>query len=71
MTPLTEAEKAQRPLDLMEAAEFLRISRTTMLRLLKRGDIQAVKVGGQWRILRSALDDYLSGAKPQGEQEQK
>lgn len=60
MTPLTESEKAQRPLDLMEAAEFLKIGRSTMLKLLTSGEVKAKKVGRQWRVTIEALNEYLS-----------
>ena len=33
-----------------EAQQFLKISRSTIKRLLKRGIIKAYKVGGQYRI---------------------
>ena len=60
MTPLTEEEKANRPLDPVEAAEFLRIGRSTMHKLLRSGEIKAKKVGGQWRITMGALQEYLN-----------
>lgn len=60
MTPLTEAEKAQRPLDLLEAAEFLKIGRSTMLKLLTSGEVRAKKVGRQWRVTIEALNEYLN-----------
>ena len=60
VTPLTENEKAMRPLDLLEAAEFLKISRSTMLKLLTSGEVKAKKVGRQWRITIDALNEYLT-----------
>lgn len=60
MTPLTEEEMAKRPLDPVEAAEFLRIGRSTMMKLLRSGEIRAKKVGGQWRIPMEALQAYLN-----------
>ena len=62
MTPLTESEKAQRPLDLMEAAEFLKIGRSTMLKLLTSGEVKAKKVGRQWRVTIEALNEYLNNS---------
>ena len=44
-----------------ELMEFLRISKPTAIKLLKRGDIKATKVGNQWRILKSEVDKYLRG----------
>lgn len=43
-----------------EAAAYLRLSETTVYRLLDRGELPGRKVGGQWRILRSALEAYLA-----------
>lgn len=59
MTPLSESEKAQRPLDLLEAAEFLKVGRSTMLKLLTSGEVKAKKVGRQWRVTITALNEYL------------
>ena len=38
-----------------EAEELLKISRSTMMRLIKKGVIRAAKIGGQYRILGSEL----------------
>lgn len=38
-----------------EAAAILNVSRQTVKRMIVRGDIQATKVGLQWRINRRAL----------------
>ena len=62
VTPLTESEKAQRPLDLLEAAEFLKVGRSTMLKLLTNGEVKAKKVGRQWRVTIAALNEYLEKA---------
>lgn len=43
-----------------ETADYLRVSDTTVYRLIKLGRLPGRKVGGQWRILRSALEDYLN-----------
>ena len=60
MTPLTEGEKAKRPLNLEEAME-LRVSRVTMLKLFQTGQVKARKVGREWRTTIAALDAYVSG----------
>ena len=49
------------PMDATEAADFLRVSLSTMLKLLRAGEVKAVKVGRQWRITRAALDAFLAG----------
>ena len=38
-----------------ETIEYLRISKATLLKLIHRGDIKAVRVGKAWRILQSEL----------------
>ncbi|MBD5417074.1 MAG: helix-turn-helix domain-containing protein [Desulfovibrio sp.] len=60
MSPLTENEKAQRPLDVLEAAEFLKIGRSTMFKLITSGEVKAKKVGRQWRVTIEALNEYLN-----------
>lgn len=42
-----------------QLAEYLQLSQRTVYRLLERGDIPAVKVGGQWRFRKSAIDEWL------------
>ena len=34
-----------------EAAEILRVSTMTIYRLIKDGELPAMKVGGQWRVI--------------------
>jgi len=46
-------------LTLEDTAAYLKVSMTTMYRLVKRGDLPARKVGGQWRIRRADLVAYL------------
>lgn len=43
-----------------EAAQALRVSRTTMFQLIKRGDLDSVLVGKSRRIPREALDEYIA-----------
>ncbi len=38
-----------------EAEQLLKISRSTMMRLIKKGVIRAAKIGGQYRILGAEL----------------
>jgi PTS system nitrogen regulatory IIA component len=42
-----------------QLAEYLQLSPRTIYRLLERGGIPAVKVGGQWRFRKSAVDEWL------------
>ncbi len=42
-----------------EVADYLRVTKKTIYRLLERGKIPATKVGNQWRFKKSSLDDWL------------
>ena len=56
---LTEAEKAVRPLNVMEVSEFLRVHPKTVSKWLSEGKIKGVKVGREWRIPRSEIEKIL------------
>jgi excisionase family DNA binding protein len=49
-----------------EVGRLLRLSGPTVRQLLRRGDLAAVKLGAQWRIRLSAVNDLLSGNKGHG-----
>jgi PTS system nitrogen regulatory IIA component len=42
-----------------QLAEYLQLSQRTIYRLLERGDIPGVKVGGQWRFRKAVVDEWL------------
>jgi len=44
-----------------EAMEYLRITRKTLLQLVREGRIKANKVGKDYRYLKSEIDNYLRG----------
>src|SRR5512137_2663011 len=46
-------------LTVKDAAEYLNVSEKTVLRLIRRGELPASKVGGQWRLEQDAIDLYL------------
>ena len=46
-------------LTLKELQELLHIGKNTALRLVQSGDIEAFKVGNQWRILRESVAQYI------------
>jgi excisionase family DNA binding protein len=54
--PFTEA----RLLTVNEVADLLRVSRMTVYRLIKEGDIAALRVGRSYRLREDDVDDYLS-----------
>jgi excisionase family DNA binding protein len=51
-----------------EVASILRVSNMTVYRLLKSGQIPAIRVGKNYRIKESDVNDYLSrgGTRPEG-----
>ncbi|HEY8468125.1 MAG TPA: PTS sugar transporter subunit IIA [Longimicrobiales bacterium] len=42
-----------------QLARYLQISERSVYRLLERGQIPAVKIGGQWRFRKSVVDEWL------------
>ena len=43
-----------------EAADYLSVHVRTLYRLVKNGDIPGRKVGGSWRFMKGALDEWLA-----------
>ena len=48
---------------LKEVQEMLGLSKVTMLKLIHRGDIKAVRVGDQWRITEIDFNEYMGIGK--------
>lgn len=48
-------------LTLEQAARLLRLHPSTVYRMVKRGEIPAVKIGRVWRFTMDALQDWLNG----------
>lgn len=46
-------------LTLPEVAEYLKVSEKTIMRMVKREEIPVIRIAGQWRFLRSAIQDWL------------
>jgi excisionase family DNA binding protein len=46
---------------LTEAAKFLRVKKPTLQKLAVQGRVPARKIGDEWRFLRSALENWLTG----------
>jgi len=42
-----------------EVASYLRVTKKTIYRLLKRGSVSATKVGHQWRFDKASIDEWL------------
>lgn len=45
-----------------EVADHMRVSNMTVYRLIKAGDLPAIRVGKNYRIRSSDLEAYLDGA---------
>jgi len=61
-----------RLLTLSEAAELLHVSTRTLQRMIRRNDLPAFKVGGQWRVRESQLAQWIhfrEGSDPAAEKE--
>jgi excisionase family DNA binding protein len=43
-----------------EVAQALRVSAVTISRAIREGKLKAVRIGGQWRIYGSELNQYVS-----------
>jgi excisionase family DNA binding protein len=50
-------------MNLEETSRYLRIKRRTLYALAARGEVPAVKIGGQWRFRRSHLDSLFEEAR--------
>jgi excisionase family DNA binding protein len=62
--------KANRPIDptrevlsLDEACELLGVSRPTLVKRAKLGEVPATRIGQQWRFLRSNLLEMMNGSR--------
>lgn len=47
-----------------EVLNYLKVKSRTIYRLIKAGELPAVRVGRQWRIRRSDLDAWLNAQRP-------
>ena len=47
-------------LTLKELQELLHIGKNTALRLVQSGDIEAFRVGNQWRIAKDSIIKYIN-----------
>lgn len=61
----TGQNELERVLTINEVAEVLRMHSTAVYRLVKRGEIPRIKIGGHRRVNRAALDSFLSAERAQ------
>jgi excisionase family DNA binding protein len=56
---LRKESKVSEVMTLYEVADYLRVTKKTIYRLLSRGSIPAAKVSHQWRFSRDSIDEWL------------
>ena len=54
------AEQRARFLTVAEVADMLRVSSMTVYRLIKSGELQALRVGKSYRLAEDEVDRYLA-----------
>jgi excisionase family DNA binding protein len=64
VTGNTPCPASTRFLTIFEAATIMRVSKRTVYRLIRAGDLQAVKVSGSYRIPGHALEPQASFLSP-------
>ena len=53
-------------LTVQELCDYLKVHRSTVYRLLKRGQIPGFKIGSDWRFNREAIDQWRLGLTAEG-----
>lgn len=59
LNPIVDKNAEEEVLTLSEIASYLKVSDKTILRMAQAGEIPSAKVSGQWRFLRSFINDWL------------
>ncbi|MBN2735816.1 MAG: PTS sugar transporter subunit IIA [Spirochaetales bacterium] len=44
---------------LTEIAQFFKVAEKTIIRMIQRGEIPAIKIGSQWRFIKEEIDQWL------------
>lgn len=52
-------------LDLDQLAVYLRMPKSTLYKVLQRGDLPGHKIGKLWRFDRDEIDEYIKNGKKQ------
>ena len=47
-----------------EVLDYLRVTPGTIYRLIRDGELPALRIGRQWRFRRSDIDEWLDRQKP-------
>ncbi|MFA9429172.1 helix-turn-helix domain-containing protein [Egicoccus sp. AB-alg2] len=60
MTAMDDGNRAVQLRTVAEVADVLRVSTMTVYRLIRSGDLPALRVGKNYRVRQQDLHDYLS-----------
>jgi excisionase family DNA binding protein len=63
LTAICETAMADRLLTTRELQDLLQLDRVTIYRMVKEGELPALRVGGQWRFSAEAIDAWLQGQR--------
>ena len=64
MTFWNPQDASQQFLTTDDVLSCLRVNAKTIYRLIKAGELPAVRIGRQWRIRRADLDDWIAHQRP-------
>lgn len=56
-----EAASIEKLYNLAEVEKILSVSRRTLLNYIKSGKLEAVKIGGRWKIKSTTLTEFAEG----------
>jgi excisionase family DNA binding protein len=62
----TVADRSSQLLTLPETTDWLRVSKSSVLRLVADGELESIKVGGRRLIFRDAIDRYIERHRDNG-----
>ncbi|HMQ28442.1 MAG TPA: helix-turn-helix domain-containing protein [Acidimicrobiales bacterium] len=60
MKPLSQSNARSRLLTVAEVASLMRVSTMTVYRLIKAGDLAAIRVGKSYRIKEDDVDAFIA-----------
>jgi excisionase family DNA binding protein len=58
-------------MSLDELVDYLKVSKSTLYKLVQRGDLPGRKIGKQWRFHKEAVDAWLKSRPRQAERRRK
>lgn len=58
-------EQYEPPMTVKELADYLRLDRMAIYKMLKEGTIPASRIGHQWRFFRKDIDDWIRSKRVQ------